>query len=161
MSSAGNSAKFEITDAKLRVPIATLSTKDSVNLTKQLNEGFKRSVYWNSCETKPAKVIEKGKNIYEPLNASFQGVKRLFVFAYFIVDCGNDDAGIKDNKKYFRPRRKINNYNVLIDWRNFYDQPINDLIKQYHESEKYQQGMVMIIQLVAYWIMPISKIIID
>ena len=115
LSSAGNSAKFEITYAKLRVPIATLSTKDSVNLTKQLNEGFKRSVYWNSYETKPAKVIEKGKNLYELLNASFQGVKRLFVFAYFIVDCGNDDAGIKDNKKYFRPRRKINNYNVLID----------------------------------------------
>ena len=161
LSNVGNSAKFEITDAKLHVPIVILSTKDSVNLTKQLNEGFKRSVYWNSCETKPAKVIEKGKNIYEPLNASFQGVKRLFVFAYFIVDCGNDDAGIKDNKKYFRPRRKINNYNVLIDWRNFYDQPINDLIKRYDESEKYQQGMVMIIQLVAYWIMPISKIIID
>ena len=115
LSSAGNSAKFEITDAKLHVPIATLSTKDSANLTKQLNEGFKRSVYWNSYETKPAKVIEKGKNLYELLNASFQGVKRLFVFAYFIVDCGNDDAGIKDNKKYFRPRRKINNYNVLID----------------------------------------------
>ena len=115
LSSAGDSAKFEITDAKLHVPIVTLSTKDSANLTKQLNEGFKRSVYWNSYETKPAKVIEQGKNLYELLNASFQGVKRLFVFAYFIVDCGNDDAGIKDNKKYFRPRRKINNYNVLID----------------------------------------------
>ena len=57
LSSAGNSAKFEITDAKLHVPIVTLSTKDSANLTKQLNEGFKRSVYWNSYETKPATVI--------------------------------------------------------------------------------------------------------
>ena len=35
LSSAGNSAKFEITDAKLHVPIVTLSTKDSANLTKQ------------------------------------------------------------------------------------------------------------------------------
>ena len=32
LSSAGNSAKFEITDAKLHVPIVTLSTKDSANL---------------------------------------------------------------------------------------------------------------------------------
>ena len=131
MSSAGNSAKFEITDAKLHVPIVTLSTKDSANLTKQLNEGFKRSVYWNSYETKPAKVIEQGKNIYELLNASFQGVKRLFVLAYFIADGGNDEAGIKYNKNYFLPRGKIENYNVLIDGRNFYDQPINDIIKQY------------------------------
>ena len=45
LSSAGNSAKFEITEAKLHVPVVTLSTKDSVNLAKQLNEGIKRSVY--------------------------------------------------------------------------------------------------------------------
>ena len=32
---------FEITSTKFYVPIVTLSTKDNVNLTKQLNEGFK------------------------------------------------------------------------------------------------------------------------
>ena len=32
LSSAGDSAKFAITDAKLHVPIVTLSTKDSANL---------------------------------------------------------------------------------------------------------------------------------
>ena len=69
LSSAGNSARFEITHAKLPVPIVTLSTKYSANLTKQLNERFKRSVYWNSYKPKPAKVIEKGKNLYEVLNA--------------------------------------------------------------------------------------------
>ena len=140
LSSAGDSAKFAITDAKLHVPIVTLSTKDSANLAKQLNEGFKRSVYWNSYETKPAKVIEKGKNLYELLNASFQGVKRLFVFAYFIADGGNDEAGIKDNRRYFLPRGEIKNYNVLIDGRNFYDQPINDIEKQYDEIRKISTG---------------------
>ena len=38
---------FKITSTKLYVPVVTLSTKDNVNLGKQLNEGFKRSVYWN------------------------------------------------------------------------------------------------------------------
>ena len=47
-SSPGDSAKFEITDAKLHVPIVTLSTKDSAILIKQLSEVFKKSVYWNS-----------------------------------------------------------------------------------------------------------------
>ena len=140
LSSAGNSARFEITDAKLPVPIVTLSTKDSANLINQLNERFKRSVYWNSYKTKPAKVIEQGKNLYELLNASFQGVKRLFVLAYFIADGGNDEAGIKSNKKYFLPRGEIKNYNVLIDGRNFYDQPINDIIKQYDEIRKVSTG---------------------
>ena len=32
LSSTRNSAKFAITDAKLHVPIVTLSTKDSANL---------------------------------------------------------------------------------------------------------------------------------
>ena len=142
LCSAGDSGKFAITDSKLLVPIGTLSTKDSVNLTKQLNEGFKRSVYWNSYETKPAKVIEQGKNIYELLNASFQGVKRLFVLAYFIAAGNNADqeAGIKNNKKYFLPRGEIKNYNVLIDGRNFYDQPINYIIKQYDEIRKVSTG---------------------
>ena len=48
----------------------------------------------------------------------------------------NDTAGIKNKKKYFLPRREIKNYNVLTDGRNFYDQPINDIIKQYHEVRK-------------------------
>ena len=71
----------EITDAKLNVLVVTLSIKDSANLTKQLNEGFKKSVYWTSYETRPAKVIEKGENLYELLNASFQGVKN------FVCSC--------------------------------------------------------------------------
>ena len=57
LSSDENFAKFEIADAKLYVPIVTLSAKDSVNLTKQLSEEFKRSVYWNSYQTEPVKVI--------------------------------------------------------------------------------------------------------
>ena len=131
LSSAGNTAKFAITDTKLHVPIVTLSTKGSANLAKQLNDGFERSVYWNSYETKPAKVIEQGENLYKLLNASFQGVKRLFVLAY-VIAAGNDadqEAGIKDNRKNFLPRREIKNWNVLIDGKIFYDQPIYDLIK--------------------------------
>ena len=109
-------------------------------MTKQLNKGFKRSVYWNSYETKPAKVIEQGKNLYELLNASFQGVKRLFVLVYVIADGGNDETGIQNNERYFLPKGEIKNYKVLIDGRNLYDQPISDLIKQYDDVRKVSTG---------------------
>ena len=139
--SAEKFAKFEITVSKLHVPIVTLSTKDSVNLTKQLSEGFKRSLYGNSYQTKPAKVIKKWKNIYDLLNASFQSFRRLFVLAYVVAaGAANDEADLKNNKNYFLPREEIKNYNVLIDGRNFYDQPINDLIKQYDEVRKVSTG---------------------
>ena len=75
MSSAGNSAKFAITDVKLHVPIVTLSTNDSANLTKQLNEGLKRSVYWNSYETKPAKLIKKEETFTNYLMHHFKALK--------------------------------------------------------------------------------------
>ena len=110
MSNDANSANFEITDAKLNVPIVNLTTKDSINLAKQLRERFKRSIYWNSYEKKPAKVVEKRKNLFELLNASFQGVRRLFVPAYVVpAGAANNEARIKNNKKYFLPRREINN----------------------------------------------------
>ena len=117
ISAAGDSAKFEITDAKLHVPIVTLSTKNNVNLIKQLGEGFKRSDYWNNYQTIPAKIIDNETNIYELLSASFQGVKRIYVLAN--DDTDNNEVSIKNNRKYFIPRAEIRNYNVLIDGRNF------------------------------------------
>ena len=42
--------------------------------------------------------------------------------------------------KYFLLRLKIDNYNIEIDGRNFYDQSINDLIKQYDEIRKISTG---------------------
>ena len=69
MSSAGDSAKFEITDAKLHVTIATLPTKDSENLTKQLNKGFKRPFIGIVMKQNLQKLYKKEKNLYELLNA--------------------------------------------------------------------------------------------
>ena len=37
---------------------------------------------------------------------------------------------------YFLSRGEINNYNVLTHGKNFYDQPINDLIQQYDKVRK-------------------------
>ena len=44
------------------------------------------------------------------------------------------------HREYFLPRVKIANYNVLIDGRNFYDQPINDQIKKYDKIRKIATG---------------------
>ena len=41
---AGDFVKLEKTNAKLHVPIVTLSTKDNVNMQKQLSDELKRSV---------------------------------------------------------------------------------------------------------------------
>ena len=63
------------------------------------------------------------------LDSSYQGVKRLFVLTYNNTG-GNDQVSIDSFKKYFFPRVKTENYNIENDGKNFYDQPINDSIKQ-------------------------------
>ena len=46
-ATGADSANFKITDAKLYVPIVTLSAEDNAKLSKLLSEGFKRSIFWN------------------------------------------------------------------------------------------------------------------
>ena len=53
---------------------------------------------------------------------------------------GNDQVSVNSYKKYFLPRVKIDKYNIEIDGRNFYDQPINDSIKQYDPVRKISTG---------------------
>ena len=152
MSTVGdndNKKTFRIAITKLYVPIVTLSTKDNVSLTKQLNEGFKRSIYWNEYKSK---IEIKAQNIANdqnprrfPLVASFQGVNRLFVLAFDNTTLDNDNNGpskVKrnDHRKYFLPRVDITKYHVLIDDRNFYDQPISDQIREYDEIRKIATG---------------------
>ena len=73
------------------------------------------------------------------LDSSYQGVQRLFALAYNNT-AGNKQVSIDFFKKYFLPRVKIENYNIKIDGKNFYDQPINDSIKQYDEIRKISTG---------------------
>ena len=53
---------------------------------------------------------------------------------------GNNQVSIDSFKKYLPPRVKMENYIIEIDGRNFYDQPINDSIKQYDELRKVSTG---------------------
>ena len=131
---------LEITDAKLYAPVVTLSVEDNVKLVKQLNEGFKRSVYWNKNKVIDIKVVETAtanaeKYIRELIDLSYQVVKRLFVLAYDNT-ASDDQVSVDYFKIYFLPRVNIENYNIETDGRNFYDQPINDSIKQYDEVRK-------------------------
>ena len=110
-------------------------------MTKRLNEGFKRSVYWNEYKSKIETKEADANNLKSfPLDASFQGVNRLFVLAFGNTNNGDNKVERDSHRKYFLQRVDITNYNVLIDGRNFYDQPINDQIKKYGEIRKIATG---------------------
>ena len=150
MSSVVGVTTFKITNTKLYVSIVTLSSKDNVKLVKLFEGGFKRPVYWNEYQTKiETRDLDNNSFTRFPPDASFQGVRRLFVLAFNNttinvpnnpINNTNDRVLRNSHTKYFLPRVNITNYNVLISGRNFFDQPINDLIKQYNEIRKTATG---------------------
>ena len=110
-------------------------------MTKQLNEGFKRSVFWVEYKSKIERKEAYANNLKRfPLDASFEGVNRLFVLAFGNTNNGANKVERDNHRKYFLPRVNITNYNALIDGRNFYDQPINDRIKKDDEIRKNATG---------------------
>ena len=107
-----------------------------------MSEGFKRPVYWNKYKVIPDKTKvgtnDNPKYMRVLLDSSYQGVKRLFIFAY--DNTNNNRVPVDSHQKYLLSRVEIENYNIEIDGRNFYDQPINNLIKQYDKVRKVSAG---------------------
>ena len=133
-----NNAVFIINDTKLYVPVVTFSKEDNKDFIEQQNKGFQQSIYWNEYKTKEL-TENTDANVFKYINLhpSFQGVNRLLVMAYNRVD---GQPTINRRKKYYLPRIGLNKYNVIIDGRNFYDNPIESDIEKYRELKKVMIG---------------------
>ena len=68
------------------------------------------------------------------INPSFQGVNRLFVLSF---ENENDRTS---HSNYYLPKVETKNYNVKIDGRNLFDQPINNNFKIYDNIRKIATG---------------------
>ena len=114
---ANQNPTFEITETKLYVPVVTLSTQDNAKLLPQLKSGFKRTINWNKYLSKP-ELLAQNPNLRHLVEPSFQGVNGPFVLAF------ESDGQRISTKRYYLPNVEIKNYNVMIDGKNVFDQPI-------------------------------------
>ena len=110
---------FEITDRKLYVPAVTLSTQDNSKLLQQLKSGFKRVINWNKYLSKP-ELLPKKQSSDHLVEPSFQGINRLFILAY------ENDTQRTSYSGYYLPNVEIKDYNIMINGKKFFDQPIKD-----------------------------------
>ena len=138
LSNQDGAAVFIINDTKMYVPVVTLSKEDNKDFIKQQNKGFQRSIYWNEYKTKEL-TENADANVFKYINLdpSFQGVNRLFAMAY---NRANGQPTRNGPQKYYLPRIELNKYNVIIDGRNFYNNPIESDIKKYRELKKVMIG---------------------
>ena len=95
----------------------TLSTKENAKLLQQLKSGFKKVINWNKYLSKP-ELLRRNPNLNYLIESSFQGVNRLFILAF------ENDTQRTSHSNYYLPNVEIKNYNVTINGKNFFDQPI-------------------------------------
>ena len=71
------------------------------------------------------------------LESHFVGVNSLFVLVYI-----NQDAASKilKTEMYYLPKEIFDNYTVLINRKNFYDQPVDSDVKRYGEIRQLRTG---------------------
>ena len=138
LSTDEGNAEFIVNNTKMYVPVVTLSKEINKDFIEQQNKGFQRSVYWNEYKTKELNE-DADANVFKYINLdpSFQGVNRLFDMAY---NRENGQLTRNGQQKYYLPRIDLNKYNVIIDGRNFYDNPIESDIKKYRELKKVMIG---------------------
>ena len=125
------------------VPVVTLSKEDNKDFIEQQNKGFQRSIYWNEYKTKELVIEDANANNFKyiALDPSFQGANRLFVMAYNKLAAANDNQFNRNSKRvHYLPRNDLKKYNVIIDGRNFYDNPVESDIEKYRELKKVMIG---------------------
>ena len=120
------SAKFEITDCKLYVPVVTLSAENDNKLLEQLKSGFRITIKWNKYISQMSNQNKKN-NLNYLIDPTFSNVNRLFVLSF---ENGDDRTSYN---KYYMPSVEIKDYNVLIDGNAFFELAIKNIEETYEK----------------------------
>ena len=78
------------------------------------------------------------------VDPSFQGANRIFVLSFE----NEDDRRSYSN--YYLPKVEVKDYNIMINGKNFFDQPINNDFKTNENIRKISIGQGDDIEQVAY-----------
>ena len=117
-TAANQDTTFAITDTKLYVPCVTLSTKYyNRKLLQQAKLGFKSLINQNKYQSKTATQNVPKQYLDYLIDLIFQGLNRLFVLAFNVID---NRIG---HSRYYLPTAKLEDYNVMIDGKNIFNQP--------------------------------------
>ena len=105
-------------NTKRDVPVVTLSTQDNAKLLQQSKSGYKRTINWNKYQSDPT-TYARNQYLNHLVDRSFQGLNRIFVLPF------ENENGRTSHSEYYLSKEEMKDYNVNIDGRNIFDQPIN------------------------------------
>ena len=85
-----------------------------------VKEGFKRTIFWNKYRSEIT-AQAKSNNLDYLIDPTFININRLFVLSF---KNGDNDPTRDSFKKYYMSLVEIKDFNVLIDNKPFFDQPV-------------------------------------
>ena len=124
---------FALWDTKFYIPVVTSWTEDNAKLLEQSKSSLKRTISWNKYEPK---VSTEAPNPYLDFlsNQRFQRENILFVSLFK----NKEDRTVKT--KYYPSLIEIKDHNVMIDRRNFFDEPVKNNLIIHHDLWKIATG---------------------
>ena len=110
-------ATFKIADVKLFVPVVTLSKENDIKLLEQLKTGFKRTIKWNKYRSQMS-IHPQNNYLNYLIDPTFTNVNRVFVLS---LPRNNNTDSRYAFSNYYVPEVKVNDFNVLIGGKSFFD----------------------------------------
>ena len=98
-----------------------------------VKEGFKRTIFWNKYRSEIT-AQAKSNNLDYLIDPTFININRLFVLSF---KNGDNDPTRDSFKKYYMSLVEIKDFNVLIDNKPFFYQPVKK------KQEVYQKFIEM------------------
>ena len=96
--------------------------KIDIKLLEQLKTGFKKTVKWNKYRSQMS-IQHQNNNLNYLINPTFTNVNRLFVLSF---PTNNNTDSRYSFSTYYVPKVKVNDFNVLIDGKRFFDLPVKN-----------------------------------
>ena len=104
-------ATFQINNAKLYVPVVTLSINDIIKFLENIKQEFKRTISWNKDRSEIT-TQPKSNNLDYLIDPTFRNINRLFVLSF---KNGDNDPTRDSCNKYYMPLVEIKDFNALVD----------------------------------------------
>ena len=111
-------ATFKITDSKLYFPVGNIH-----------KSGFKRTIKWNKYRSQMT-IQPKNNNLNYLTDPTFMNVIRLFVLPF---PRNNNTDSRYSFSNYYVPKVRVNDFNVLIDRKSFFDLSVQNEEQAYEK----------------------------
>ena len=108
---------FQVTSAKLYVPVVTLSINDNIKFLEDIKQGFRRTVSRNKY-TSEIMTQPKHSHLDYMIDPTFRNINKLFVLSF---ENGDNNATRDSYSLYDMILVKVKDFNALIDNKPFFD----------------------------------------